>query len=367
VQARRSRKLTEIFSLVSIMLACVLPSLAFAADDDKARNFYDVLEDVMGDFEFDLKNGNVTGLKDVSIRNIAVSENVPASFKQHMELLITERIMRSTKSRVITCLACKAKRTTLNGDQVIISSAETNPAELSRIAKTAGIANFMDVAFSYQPNGLQLSMHISDPESGAIVWSRSYNSETSRASAFRRGADFSQADEARRSSEYIPTIQYRATVYYLFEPNVGTTTGCIALGFRMMERYDNRKKEVGFEFNYLIDSSSLVSSSTASATEENLYSGFNMTLLFMHAWNLIGEEENFNKPRGSVFAGIGGTYTSGYLGALLRGGYEWRLGKKSAVTANLGYRPKSTAFLGTNTTGTAVSGVEYGLGISLMF
>jgi hypothetical protein len=340
---------------------------ARAADTPEVRNFYDVLEDVMGDFEFDLKNGNVSGLKDLSIRNIALSENVPSSFKQHLELLVTERIMRNTKGRVIQCLACRAKRTTLNGDQVVITSPETNPAELSRIAKLAGIANFLDVAFSYQPTGLVLSMYISDPESGAIAWSRSYNSETSRAAAFRRGVDYSQVDQARRQNEYVPTVQYRAMIYYMFEPNVGESTGCLVGAFRMMERYDNRKKEVGFEANYMLDSSTLAGPSTDSTTTENIYSGFNITLLFMHGWNLIGEEENFNKPRGSVAVGVGGTYTSGFLGGLVRGSYEWRLGKRSAVNANIGYRPESTAFLGTSTTGTAVSGVEFGIGIAYLF
>ena len=30
-----------------------------SSSDSKGRNFYQVLEDVLGDFEFDLKNGNV--------------------------------------------------------------------------------------------------------------------------------------------------------------------------------------------------------------------------------------------------------------------------------------------------------------------
>ena len=144
------------------------------------RNFYEVLEDVLGDFEFDIKNGDVQGLKDLAVRNIAVSENVPPSFKSHLELSVTEKILKNAKTRVIQCLPCRARRTTLNGDQVIITSAETNPVELARIAKLAGIMNMMDVAFSYQRAGMILSMYIVDPETGGIIWSRSYNSETSR-------------------------------------------------------------------------------------------------------------------------------------------------------------------------------------------
>jgi hypothetical protein len=87
----------------------------------------------------------------------------------------------------------------------------------------------------------------------------------------------------------------------------------------------------------------------------------------MHAWNLIGDEENFNKPRGSLALGIGGTYASGFLGGLIRSTYEWRLGKRFGVNATLGYRPSASAFFGTTNTTTSVSGVEFGLGVSLLF
>lgn len=342
------------------------PAGASATNNDQERNFYQVLEDVVGDFEYDLKNGNVNGMKDVAFRNIATSENIPPSFKSHLELLITERILRTTKTRVIQCLPCRAKKTIVQGDQIVVTSPETNPAELSRIAKVSGIENFLDVVFSYQPTGIVLSMTITQPDSGSIIWSRSYNSETSRAAAFRRGVDFSQADDARKSTEYAPAIAYRATVYFAFEPNLNSTTGCLGLGLRAVERYDNRKKEVGFELDYFKDASTLAGSVPATAGTVNLYDGLNLTLLFLHAWNLIGEEENYNKPRASVLLGIGGTYASGYLGGLIRGQYEYRLGKHYTISGTLGYRPSSTAFLDSTAAGT-ISGLEYALGISLIF
>lgn len=353
----------------ALALACATGPAA-AEDAPPPRNFYDVLEDVLGDFEFDLKNGNVTGLKDVSIRNVAVSENVPPSFKGHLELLITERILKNTKAKVVQCLPCKAKKTSLSGDQVVITSAETNPAELARIAKSTGIDHFMDLAFLYQPSGMILSMTTTDPETGSITWSRSYNSEVSRAAAFRRGVDYSQVDEARRSSEFNPALQYRGTAYYLFEPNLSGTSGCVGIGFRMVERYDNRKKEVGFELDYLKDASTLVNGSSAgsvAANTDNLYGGFNITLQFVHAWNFIGEEENYNKVRGSLQLGLGGTYTSGFLGGLARVGWEWRMGKHFGVTVTGGYRPSSTAYVGSFAeTGKSVGGPEFGIGISLI-
>lgn len=356
--------------ILALPLSAMRPAPARAAENSgtQFRNFYEVLDDLMGDFEYDLKNGQVQGLKALSIRNIATSENIPPSFRSHLELAITEKVLKTSNTKMIQCLPCRARRTTISGDQVTITSADTNPVELSRIAKMSNIEHFMDVAFAYQPSGMVLSLSITEPESGTVVWSRSYNSETSRASAFRRGVDYTQVDEARRATEYVPTLQHRATLYYLSEPDVGGSTGCLGIGYRLVERYDNRKKEVGFEVDYLKNASSLGGSDTtaagAAAALQKIYGGgFNITLLFMHTWNLIGAEENYNQVRGSAFGGIGGTYASGFLGALIRGGYEWRLAKHWAVQTVGGYRPTGTRFLNGTTAG-AVAGIEFGIGIS---
>lgn len=343
----------------------VLISPARTASEPQ-RNFYDVLEDVLGDFEFDLKNGNVSGLKNISIRNIALSENVPHSFKNHLELLITERILKSGNTHVLQCLPCRAKKTSLNRDQVVVSSPENNPVEQARIAKMTGIDHFMDIAFSYEPSGMILSLFVTDPENEAVIWSRTYNSETTRAAAYRRGVDFSQVDEARSRSEYTPVTQHRLILSYLFEPSLPTSAGCLSLGYRMMERYDNRKKEVGFELNYLADSASLIN--PAGTSSSNVYKsfGFNLTVLFVHAWNLIGDEENFNRARGSIVTAIGGTYAGGYLSGLIRAGYEFRLAKHFALSPQIGYRPPSAAFIGSQSTGT-IQGLEYGLGVNFIF
>lgn len=332
---------------------------------DQSRNFYQVLEDVLADFEYDLKNGEVRGLKNLAIRNMASSENIPGSFNTHLELLITERVLKLAQQRMIQCLACRSKKATLTGSNVVVTSTENNATELARVAKVSGIDHFMDVAFAYQPTGLILSFFVTEAETNAVVWSRSYNSETSRAAAFRRGVDYTQIDEARKKEVYEPTVLYRPTVYYMFEREVSGTVGVLGVGLRVVERYDNRKKEVGFELDYMMDVGALVGEVETSTTP-TLYGGMNLTMLFVHAWNLIGEFENFNQVRGNIFLGIGGTYASGFLGGLVRGGYEWRLGKHWAVSANLGYRPQATMFIN-GASGGSVSGLEFGLGVSALF
>jgi len=366
-QTKSPRLILKILTFCAIALTLNVVEARSADSRDQARNFYDVLEDLLGDFEYDLRNGDVQGLKDLSIRNIAVSENIPASFKQHLELVVTERILKTSKTKVIQCLACRSKKTSISGEQVIITSPETNQNELSRLAKTAGINNFMDLTFNYQSTGMILAMTTVDPETGAIQWSRTYNSETSRSAAVRRGVDFSQVDDSRRAAEYRPNLQYHLNLYYNQIPNLNESTGTLGLGFRMMERYDNRKKEVGFELDYFYKAAAIINpNGTDNIAGANIWRSLNLTLLFMHAWNLIGEEENFNRARGSVFVGVGGTYASGFLGALIRGGYQWRLAKHWAVSGFVGYRPEATVFLSGTEAGD-ISGTEFGGSINFLF
>lgn len=362
-------KMVSLVLLLSFLTAKT--PLAYSAENDSSvagsRNFYQVLDEVLSDFEYDLKAGQVVGLKDLAIRNVMTSENVPPSFKSHLELLVTERILKTTKARIVHCVACRSRKTTLSGESMTISSAENNVPELQRIAKMNGIQNFMDVAFAYQPSGMILSFQISDVDTGTTLWSRNYNSQSTRASAQRRGVDYQDLEDAKTKMEYQPTIQMKPTLYFVMAPKAGSGYAtALALGYRMMERYDNRQKEVGFEMNYYMDIAKLTGQPSATTDQTNLYTGFNLTLQFVHAWSLFGSEENYNKARGLVFGSIGGTYASGFLGGLIRGGYEWRLAKHWSVTSFLGYRPQSTLVI-SNTLTAPLSGVEGGIGVGFIF
>lgn len=350
------------FFIAAIALAEVHPVLA--KDDKKTRDFYEVLEDVLADFEYDLKNGDVNGLRSLSIRNIAISENVPVSFKDHLELMLAERILQTTKTQIIKCSQCRARKASVDGNQVVIQDALMNPEQIAQTAKLQGIKNFMDAAFTFQSSGLILSLYIVDSTSSSIVWSRSYNSETSRASAFRRGVDYSQIEEPRQYSEYKATLQYRPVIYYLFQPTVDKYVGTLTFGFRLMERYNKRKNEVGFEANYMMDSGYLIGAPSTSTG--NIYKGFNIGLMFVHAWNFIGDMENYNNARGGLFVAAGGIYSVGYLGAILRTGWEWRFGKHWLVSTAVGYRPPGSVYSSGSKVG-RIHGAEFGIGVGALF
>jgi TolB-like protein len=350
-------------AIVLLVLWLLSPSEARAEPPPGQRDFYATLDDTLGDFEFDLKHEAVTGIDNVSVRNIAVSENVPRSFTAHLEDLIVERILRGTKTKVIRCEGCHVRRTAMKNGTISVLSAQGNQKQNAKVARTRGIKHFLDAAFTYQPSGLVMSIEITEAESAVALWSRTYNSETSRTAMLRRGIDMDQLDPStRKAIEYPAVLQYRLRVDYLFEPDITGPTGCVGFAFQMMERYDNRKKELGFELEYLYSSEKLLGRSTTAT----VYGPVNLTLLLIHAFNFIASQEDYNQARASFNAGIGGTFATGYLGALIRVGFEWREGKRFATGAILGYRPSSTAFLPIGT-GASVEGIEIGMGISYLF
>jgi hypothetical protein len=353
-------------ALIAALLTLV-PAPSARAAELKERDFYTTIQDALGDFEYDLKNDLVKGAQNLAIRDVVTGEKVPRSFRPQLETMITEKMIKVTKSKIILCTNCEARRLDLKDDKIVMTSARINQKELARLAKQQGIDHFLNVVFDYHPTGIVIDMTITDAPDGRIVWSKSYNSETSRAALLRRGFDMDEmTGEQRRITEYPPIIQYRLGIDYLFEPATSGSTGCLGFFFRMVERYDNRKKEIGFEFEYLRNSATLINSAAASATDP--YGAINLTAFVLHAWNFLGSYEDLNSARASAYIGIGGTSTVSFLGALIRGGFEWRLGKHFATSAHLGYRPSSTLFLSVGGTGVQIlSGLEYGGGLNFMF
>jgi len=92
----------------------------------------------------------------------------------------------------------------------------------------------------------------------------------------------------------------------------------------------------------------------------------NFTMLFQHAWSLFGNEENYNKARGVIIGGIGGTYASGFLGALIRGHMSGDWPNIGLSTTFLGYRPQGTLVISGSQTA-PLSGVEGGIGVGFLF
>ena len=160
-------KAFAIFVLVGLAAMSARAEENLPVVSTESREFNQLLDEVLNGFESDLKAGRVAGLKDFSIRNIVVSKNIPHSFQSHLELLISERILKVTQARIVHCVPCRSKE----------SPVDRQSPEVLQMAQLSNIENFMDISLVDQSDGMVLSLQISDVKSDHSLWERTYDSE----------------------------------------------------------------------------------------------------------------------------------------------------------------------------------------------
>ena len=61
---------------------------AQVADATTIRRFHEVLNELLNEFGYDLKLGQIKGLKNISLRKMDLSTTLPRSYKHYLEMLI---------------------------------------------------------------------------------------------------------------------------------------------------------------------------------------------------------------------------------------------------------------------------------------
>ena len=150
------------------------------ADPKNIRQFHEVLDELLIEFGYDIKANQVQGLKNLAIRKVRVSEAIPKSYENYLDLLSSEKIRQNSDIRLINCIPCKAKTSNIVEGKLKITSPETNLDQLRVAANQMGIENFMDIVLVYHTTHMVLAYQIFSVETGEMLWARAYNSETIR-------------------------------------------------------------------------------------------------------------------------------------------------------------------------------------------
>jgi hypothetical protein len=320
-----------------------------------AKDFFVTLDRLLKEFEWDLRDNKVEGLRDAAVRNIAATPNIPQSFAKHLEQFVIERVRKDDpKVRMVRCDECRARKSEFRDGKVVITDPRADLKLQAEITNELGIEHFIDLAFDLQRSKMSLTFFITRAEDGSIVWEKAYDTDnlTQR----------EEVSEVEQFAEYEPRISHRPFVSFMFLPIEGSYLSTLELGWRMTQRAFNRYHDLGFQVSYNLTSTLLTG---ATQTSTNTYGVFNLTLLLMYGYTLIGSYEDFDQPRFGITAGVGAAMSNLNIMADFRGGLEGRLGKHWAVHALFGYRPNAVAIVGTNTAN--LSGFEFGGGASFLF
>ena len=84
------------------------------------RRFHEVLDDLLVEFGYDIEQGQLGSLKSLSIRQVSLNENLPRSYENYLELLVSERIRENSQVKLIACLSCKTRSSTLVDGKLVL-------------------------------------------------------------------------------------------------------------------------------------------------------------------------------------------------------------------------------------------------------
>ena len=334
-----------------------------SGSNQDVRQFHEVLNDLLSEFAYDVKQGQVNGLKNLSIRKIDISDTLPRTYEQYIELLVTERIRENSKIKVINCIPCKTKSSTMIEGKLMITSPLTNLQKMDEAANQLGIENYMDVVLVYHTTHMVLAFNIFNSQSKELTWARTYNSETLRSRYQRMAVDFNQVEKSRKSDEYVPEYKFLLGISGSQLPNVAGSDrdkSFIGIHLRAVEKFDNRRVDFGLLTSVWANTSKFLNSypseGTSTSSGSTTYTGESRPLPYKYvvgihalaARNFVGDVEVYDRIRHGLHLGVGGMISNGYLAPSAIAGWDIYLGRRFVATLDAHYITESTILVGSD-------------------
>ncbi len=340
-----------------------VPSVADSdtATNKDVRQFHEVLNDLLTEFSYDVKQGQINGLKNLAIRRVDVSDTLPNTYEQYVELLATERIRENSKVKLINCVPCKTKSSTMVEGKLMISSPLSNVQKMDEAANQLGIENFMDVVLVYHTTHMVMAFNIFSTQSKELVWARTYNSETLRSRYQRLAVDYNQVEKSRTSDEYVPDYKILVGFGSSQLPNVAGTSrdkSFLSLHVRAVEKFDNRRLDFGLLTSFWANTAKFLkaypSEGSSGTTTTQTYTGEARPVAYKYvlgvhalvARNFVGDVEVYDRVRHGLHLGIGSIISTGYLAPSVRAGWDMYFGRRFVATFAGHYIMPSTILVG---------------------
>ncbi len=348
-------------------------------EKSKVRKFEEVLEEVITEFGFDVKAGKIKGLKNLAIRRAQVSDTLPRSYENYIEMLLTEKIRENSKTKLLNCIQCKVKSSTIVEGKIIINSPTTSVARMDQAANELGIENFMDIMLMYQSTQIILTVNIFDSTTKEMLWAKTYNSETLHTRYQKLAIDYEQIEKSRQSGTYEPDYRVLLGFGYGSLVNVNATPAdqtMFVLTLRVGEKFNNRKDEFGLIANFWqgtryffqeypnTQSTATYQTSTDDLGPRPFRQAFSVFPYYAH--NFLGSVENYDQIRQGLNVGLGALFATGYFSPSARVGWDLYFGRRFLLTPSVIYNT-ATKILVNSELRNAQGGLGYDLSLSINF
>lgn len=289
--------------------------------------FENTLNDLLSVLKSDLTDKNLPIRDSIVFRDVVVSSNIPNSFKPH--------------------LVAKVSQSFLNSNYIVLNKLDKNKFPYTR---------YVDLNLYLDQFKCVLSLSIVDPETKTLFQQINYDSKNYSAgtNSFKLSKD-THSSLLEKWMQYPQSflIGFRTSILSL--PDIKDRFLTPEFSLRGIERFSNRKAEVGFDISTIISSTSKTSA----------YSDFYIQSLIFLGFSSIQNYENYDNPRLITSFGFGAYTSKSILGLLGKLNLEVRLGKSYSIFSSIGYRPKSSDRFSKN--GNSIRGVDYSLGVGFHF
>ncbi len=332
------------------------------------RRFHEVLDELLAEFGYDVKMGQIKGLSNLAIRQVRVSKAIPKTYEEYMEVLLEERMRENSQVRLIACVPCKTRTSSLVDGKLMITSPATNMAKLEAAATMLGVEYFMDAVLVYHTTHMVLAIDVFNAQTKELVWARTYNSETIKSRYQKLAIDYSQVEKSRPGEDYVPEYRVMWGFGGASMPNVGGTakdSTMFDMQVRATEKFNNRRTEFGMMLSLLKTTSSTLkdypaekptdgsTTETAPTTPANgttskpVPKPFQTALAIYGIYShlFVGSVESYNETRYGAHFGLGGLASTGYLSPAGRVGLDIYMGRRFSAGFAFNYVASSSVLV----------------------
>ncbi len=338
------------------------------ASSTNIRQFHDVLDELFAEFAYDVKAGQISGLKNLAVRKVEISDAIPATYQKYVQLLVEERIRLNSRTKLINCIPCHAKVSKIIDGKITVTSPSTNISELKLAAEKMGIENFMDVVLIYHSTHMVLAFSIFKANTSETIWAKAYNSEAIKSRYQKLAIDFSQVKKSRPTDEYVPEFRVLMGLGGASIPNVGgdaSDSKMLDLLVRSSERFDNRHTEFGLELSIFVAMNALsksypIKTGTGTSEEETTTETDQTTedveaqpapfryalgLYAMYSHNFLGSVESYDNIRQGMHLGVGVLLAQAYMAPTAKMGWDMYFGRRFGINLSAIYVSPSQVLL----------------------
>jgi len=215
---------------------------------------FKIVDEMVDDFIADTKDLKIAVVSPMALRNVGVTPNLNAQFKDYVENQLINAVAQHSDMRIKRCIACKALTTSVEGDEWVVRLGHTTQEQLTREARNLGVIAYMDAFVAYVPsaNTVALNVQIYSAQDSEILWTETYRSDATTAAILRSGDRVLTRKEAR--DELVRLIEERPYFGYQvvggagiipFTPPNSTTSNSIngiMVGGRLYEKFGEEQR-----------------------------------------------------------------------------------------------------------------------------